>query len=381
MSRIRVDHDGLAAPIVEPNLVRRASGTVPLLGLQSLAGNRAVSQALAARTLQRCGPGSDCDCPPEERAAKEAAMAPAVQRETEDAGAQASAGGAAGAQSTAAGPQPSFGPALQLPEEQARTLINECCEVLGGKRWPDTGAAIAAGPPPAGSSVQTMPVEALLQRSMTVQRAGGYTANVEFGVVGSIQACYDFCTGDLELSGWIWTGIGTHLPVVGWVGPYYFKEGHFGKVNIGGLLPCGKCADGCAPAPGGSHGGWGIAGFPVHIKTGDWARFKKAGIEIGVLITPHSRCDADIEAIVLLNLLGYLGPAGAAITRFVDGINQMGARYGVNVMLEFGLQVNGGGHLCRSASGGVTADHLSLCGGGYVGGGVGLSRDKGALPH
>lgn len=131
-----------------------------------------------------------------------------------------------------------------------------------------------------------MPVEALLQHAITVQRAGGGSSvNVEFGVVGSIQACYDFCTGDLDLNGWIWAGIGTHLPVVGWVGPYYFWEGHFGKINIGGLLHCGNCADNCAAAPGGSHGGWGIAGFPVHLTPGQWARFSKAGVEFGVLIT------------------------------------------------------------------------------------------------
>jgi hypothetical protein len=54
---------------------------------------------------------------------------------------------------------------------------------------------------------------------------------------------------------------------------------------------------------------------------------------------------------------------------------------GLDVMMEFGIQFNGGGHLCRSASGGITADHLNICGGGFVGGGAGLSRNKTALPH
>jgi hypothetical protein len=389
MVRIRVGPKGLAVrAAVSAPVPRLVNGAAPLLRLQTLVGNRAVSQTLAGRILQRCGTASTCHCPPDERVVRESAMAAAVQRETKaDPTAAAPAAADTVDQASTAGPQPYFGPALQLPEEQARSFINECCDVLGASatrvvRWPDASAAITGtSPGQVDTPIQTTPVEALLQRSLTLQRAGsGSAINIEFGVVGSIQVCYDFCTGDLEVSGWVWAGIGTHLPIAGWVGPYYFQEGHFGKTNIGGLLRCGICADNCAER-GGSHGGWGIAGFPVHLTPGRWARFNKAGVEFGVLLTPRSRCDADVEAIILLNLLGYLGPAGAAITRFVEGINQAGARYGVNVMLEFGVQGNGGGHLCRSASGGMTADHLSLCGGGYIGGGIGLSRDKNALPH
>ena len=42
-----------------------------LLALQASAGNRAVGRLIAALAVQRCGPNSDCGCPPEEKFAAE----------------------------------------------------------------------------------------------------------------------------------------------------------------------------------------------------------------------------------------------------------------------------------------------------------------------
>src|SRR5664279_1890340 len=42
-----------------------------LLELQASAGNRAVGRLIAALAVQRCGPNSDCDCPPEEKLASQ----------------------------------------------------------------------------------------------------------------------------------------------------------------------------------------------------------------------------------------------------------------------------------------------------------------------
>jgi hypothetical protein len=93
-----------------------------------------------------------------------------------------------------------------------------------------------------------------------VQRTGeGGRTLREAGVIGSIKLSYDLCTGNLEPAGWIWGGAGTHI-LGSWVGPYYFREGAFGRYNIGNLITCGTCNPACRPAEG-SHGGWGV-GFP-----------------------------------------------------------------------------------------------------------------------
>jgi hypothetical protein len=82
MLRIRADHDDLTMPAGRTaGNARPAGGPAALARLQALAGNRAVSRALSGLVLQRCGPGSNCDCPPEERAEKEAALARTVQRD------------------------------------------------------------------------------------------------------------------------------------------------------------------------------------------------------------------------------------------------------------------------------------------------------------
>src|SRR4051794_1453607 len=52
-----------------------ASRAVSLLRLQSSVGNRAV-RSLLAPTVQRCGPNSDCDCSPEEKARADRAVRP-----------------------------------------------------------------------------------------------------------------------------------------------------------------------------------------------------------------------------------------------------------------------------------------------------------------
>jgi hypothetical protein len=64
----------------------RQGAPLALLRLQQAAGNRAVASMVGGvhRTVQRCGPGSDCDCSPEERAAHAAGAGEPVQRAADD---------------------------------------------------------------------------------------------------------------------------------------------------------------------------------------------------------------------------------------------------------------------------------------------------------
>ncbi len=63
-----------------------------------------------------------------------------------------------------------------------------------------------------------------------------------------MQFCYDGLAGDASLNGWVWAGIGYDLPLVGWVGGYYFAEKMWFKSNIGNWFGPGKCRADCDPA-------------------------------------------------------------------------------------------------------------------------------------
>lgn len=226
-----------------------------------------------------------------------------------------------------------------------------------------------------------------------VQAAGGMTAlealgeeseelEFEAGLVGSVQVCYDFCTGALELVGWIWCGVGAKVPGWGWVGPYLYWEPPekilFEDIGLG-HFDCGSCAEQTGNEDN-SNLGWGVAWFPVEIEPGEWQRFEHAGIEAGVLLSPHSWHDADLEIILLIDLLQYLPPA-AAIKKILEGQKELATRLGlVAPECEAGIDISGIIHLCRAVGGSITADHASICGGGFLECGFGLPRDKEALP-
>jgi hypothetical protein len=310
---------------------------------------------------------------------------PGMQRQTDPA---ASAGDSQAASSQpspavaeaapAAGPA-SF-PAVQADLEAASSAIAEFTEGFAAYATavgPNRDLVASAEPPAGPPVVQTAP-DAIVQRA----GEGGSKVKIEGGVVGSVQACYNLCNGDVSLVGWIWAGAGMDTPL-GWYGPYAFYEREFWRGNPGlGHLSCGTCDPACAPK-GDDKGEWGagFAAFPVVIKAGDWARIKLLGLEVGLLVTPHSFCDADVEVIALIDLIKYLGPAGAAVTAATEGLNKLLARIGgAHVECGLGIDISGSVHLCRSITGGVTADNALVCGGGYIGCGVGLSHDKATLP-
>jgi hypothetical protein len=178
------------------------------------------------------------------------------------------------------------------------------------------------------------------------------------------------------LKGWIWAGIGYEAPFLGWVGGYYFGEKTWFKGNIGNWFTPGICKPGCNPSENAdSTHGWGVAGFPIDIAPKQRASFSKAGLEVGALLTPHSFCDADLEIIALLNVLGYLGPIASVATKAVDGLNSL-TKGSPNFSLEAGIDASVTFHLCRGQNSLMTLDHAAFCAGGYVGAGVGLSHEK-----
>lgn len=276
----------------------------------------------------------------------------------------------------AAGPA-SF-PAVEADLETASSAIAEFTEGFAAyatAAGPNRDLVASAGPPAGAPVVQTAP-DAIVQRA----GEGGSKVKIEGGVVGSVQACYNLCNGEVSVVGWIWAGAGVDTPA-GWYGPYAFFEREFWRGNPGlGHLSCGgTCDPACAPK---GEWGLGIAPFPVVIKPGDWARIKLLGLELGLLVTPRSFCDADVEVIALIDLIKYLPPpAGTAVTSAIEGLNKLLERIGgAHVECGLGIDISGSVHLCRSITGGVTADKALICGGGYIGCQVGLSHDKAMLP-
>ncbi len=277
---------------------------------------------------------------------------------------------------------PDFPPPLELSYDEAARRVNQALDVIGPgltyvNRPPASSdnavASAPAGQDTAGQVVRTAPDDA------SPLKSGSPLAKVHGGVVASLQFCYDCLTGDASLNGWVWAGIGYDLPLVGWVGGYYFAEKMWFKSNIGNWFSPGKCRTDCDPADKSktSEQGWGIAGFPVDTPPGQRARFSKAGLEVGALLTPHSLCDADLEIIALLNVLGYLGPVATLATKAVDGLNTLTGGT-PHFTLEAGIDVSVTFHLCRGQDHFMTVSEANFCAGGYVGAGVGLSHDKAA---
>jgi len=248
-----------------------------------------------------------------------------------------------------------------------------------------SGAVASSGPAPAQGVVQTYRIGNLLQRS------GGSRVKPEAGFVGSVQICYNACNGELSVVGWVWAGGGVVTRGLmggeSWWGAYVFAEKELLRTTLGFMptLKCGQCRSDCKPEDGATEWGGGISGFPIAIKPGERSSLRQAGIEVGVLLTPHvTRCDADLEVIALVDLTKYLGPIGAAVTAGEELANKLGKKFGIEIECGVGVDVSGNIHLCRSVPGGgilgITSDSASICGGGYVGCGVGLAHDKSALP-
>lgn len=278
---------------------------------------------------------------------------------------------------------PAFGSPIELPLEEAARRVNRALDLMGSgltyvRRPPASSEPVASaevtGPSPTATiaTLQAFP-------DISIQRAAGDSsslAKVHGGVVGSIQVCWDCLSGEGSFKGWLWAGVGYDAPVFGWIGGYYFDEKTWWKGDLGKWFEPGTCDPKCEPKKeGASEGGWGIAGFPVDIKPKQRTRLSKAGLEIGFLLTPHSFCDADLELIALLNILGYLGPIATVATKAIDGLNTI-TRDSPHFALEAGIDVSATFHLCRGENSLLAVNRAEFCGGGYVGAGVGLSHTK-----
>lgn len=257
---------------------------------------------------------------------------------------------------------------------------------------PPSDAIASLEAPPGGSEPEgtdNEPVQASLIEPV-VQRDGGGSVKPEAGFVGSIQLCYDACNSELSVIGWVWAGGGVVTKGLfggkSWWGAYVFAEREFLRTKLDFMprLNCGTCAAGCKPEEGAPHWGGGIAGFPVALKPGERRSLKQAGIEVGVLISVRSLCDADVEIIALLDLTKYLGPIGAAVVSAQELANELGKKFNIEIECGIGVDVSGSFHLCKSVPGGgilgITSDSAKICGGGYVGCGIGLAHQKSALP-
>jgi len=201
-----------------------------------------------------------------------------------------------------------------------------------------------------------------------------------------VQLCYDVMTGDIELTGWIWAGAGYKTPF-GWYGGYGFAEGRWRIGNVGGIVTPGMCEtpNEHGGAISGSVGG-GFAPFPVMITPGQRAVFAQGGIELGVLFTLHPLDrTADVEIIGLLDVKKYLGPFGAAAAAAEAAAQRIAAGLGQRVECGAGFDLSLSAHLCKAADPrtgilGYTANSLKLCGGGFIGCNINLSRTRSLLP-
>ena len=355
-----------------------------ILHLQRFAGNAAVLRSIGQGggrrepVVQRCGsvPPDQCPCHDGDEASTEAG-GPTAQRDSAD-GSSSVAAPEPPATSGAAGNLSASDADRARTLAEVKPLVDDAVASLGP-------AASTVIPVPVASE----PVAQALQRDAptAVQRDGGGAAayHPEGGVVASIQLCYDLMNGDISLTGWLWAGAGYKTPF-GWYGGYTFVEGTWNIMNVGGIVTPGVCeTPGEHGAVSGSIGG-GVAPFPVMITPGERARFAKGGLEIGVLFTLH-RADrsADLEMIGLLDVKKYLGPFGAVAAAAEAAAQRIAAGLGERVECGAGFDLSLSAHLCKAADPaagilGYTASSLKLCGGGFVGCNINLSRSRAALP-
>jgi len=288
--------------------------------------------------------------------------------------------------------QSTIGPGAPVDERQARAIVADFIATLGplgATTVPFPSDLVAANETAhAGEqAVQTWPIGKRLMRAP----AGAF--QFEAGFVGALQLCYDLCTGDLSVNGWIWAGGGVVAKGLfggeSWWGAYVFAEKEFGKWHLDFMprLSCGTCDPDCEQGEGGVGNGFeaGIGGFPVVLKPGERKELKQAGVEVGALLTPDpNHCGADLELGVLIDLPKYLGPVGAAVKSAEDLLNKWAKEAGEEISCGVGVVISGTLHLCKSVPGGgiagITADSALLCGGGFVGCALGLAHDKASLP-
>lgn len=197
-----------------------------------------------------------------------------------------------------------------------------------------------------------------------LQRApsGNGGRSYEAGAIGSLQFCVNFCTGDYEITGWIWAGGGTRV-FKAFVGPSAMYEGTIVRGNNPslGLLKsiCGECDPEC-DAKKGYLGDSGLAGgIPIFgdlISKGN-KKIGLASLECGALIVPHSKCNIDVELLCFANLLPYMGAVGKTLSTFADKIGAE-AKAGIDggVTLEF----------CKAADGKWVMPKAQVCLGAFV---------------
>jgi hypothetical protein len=362
---------------------------------EALAG-RALAAAVLDRTpprsIARC-PGHQCRCNEFDKGPGRVTLAeipigdqslrPMVARQPEEVSESAQSSGVRPANASVVEDKSHLRPSISVNDADARAIVAHAIATIGGvpgaKVFPFDEAIAANEPPTTASgeqSIATWPAgKQMIQRSILHMLEGGF--------VGSLQLCYDFCKGQLSVVGWIWAGLGVVTP--GWFGgkkfrgAYVFAEKEFGSWDFDLKVDCGKCPTECKASEHSSHWGIGGANFPINLKPGEKKKLGMAGLEVGLLVTPHSFCDADIEVIALIDLTKYLGPVGAAVSAAAKGITQFTKRWGLEVECGVGVDISGAIHVCRDGLA-MKADSAKVCGGGYVGCGIGLEHEKSALP-
>ena len=276
----------------------------------------------------------------------------------------------------------------------AREIVDAYVRAFSGLQgavlapWPGGGDRVAANEPApaAGPTLATWPSDRKLARSP------GLDYHFLGGFVGSLQLCYDFCTAELGLVGWIWAGGGVEADYgffggKQWWGAYVFAEHDFGSTTLDFMprLSCGTCSPACTPA---EHGdtvwGAGVAGFPLILAPGERKELKMFGVEVGALITTTD-CSAVFEVIALVDVTQYIPPPyGIGIIYSFHLAKQFAERFGISLECGAGLDVSGAVNLCTSVPGGglagITSDSAKLCAGGFAACNVGLSHTKSALP-
>jgi hypothetical protein len=372
-TRFPVDVQGQPPPA--RNVAGMASRSIAFL--QGNAGNRAVAQRLA---VQRCGtiPADRCSCHGHESSDDGNGPTTAVQRDD--------------APLTSGSPGIGDAPVAEASQQQGtlaelKPLVDDAIAAVGPAATTVLPVPVEA---PADTSLQAQHVPSTqLQSTPVLQRDGGPSTSYhpEGGLVASVQLCYDFMTGDVELAGWLWAGAGYKTPF-GWYGAYTFVEGTWTVGNVGALITPGVCAghDRTEHGPIDIHGGAGVAPFPVVIVPGERVHFAQGGFELGVLFTPHpSDRSADLEIIGLVDVKKYLGPFGALASAAEAAAQRIGAEFGQRVECGAGFDLSLSTHLCRAVDPttgilGYTASSLKLCGGGFVGCAINLTRARSALP-
>ncbi len=217
--------------------------------------------------------------------------------------------------------------------------------------------------PPSG-----IPSDFLQQLEKVIQKDGVSMASasasslsgipIEFGMVASVELCVDFEKGSIDLTGWLWGGLGYHKGDSFYGLSMYQKWPKDNAYHIwtDSRLKWGKygtCAPECQVE---WYKDFSLAGVAFFSPAKKFSFDIINGLSVGFVCGLSSKCKGSLEGIVFIDLLRRL-PVGATLNQLA---NKVGAK------VQAGIQGNVSYDICPSSEGEIVNAGSSGCFGGFI---------------